>query len=279
MLEFDYNYTPTENFKFAQESLASTMDDLGMLKNKLMQVFPTIISAFKANDDFQDLPSFKTLTKEQAAFVKHLNSISYSDVRELRAYVPEGLDTTYIEYMTALKPAVIHLRDIVANVLNPYCTYLAELMSNKTSLLSIDPKTALHDDLEKKREALFKEINACFSKDNFSNETKISKVAISNNQWHSIFENIKFLTDTLRAVDKSKVKQLTSQCEDYLEIIYANLKNDKEENTTPEVANALAKGAYQIACDLEFFSIVYYKVLVLETAINNTIEKTNETLS
>lgn len=279
----EFHYTPMEDLTYAQESLAEVMtlglDTAGLMKDKLIDAFPFVLQGFKANEDLSGLPKFKELTNKQAEFTKHINAVSYAELRELRAIVPEGLVGTYLEYLEVLTPAVEHLREIIPKVLNPYTVFLAHLVSNKAVALSADSHAIHYDRLEHDREATYKAIGALFSNTSHETNSKVGNVVARNADWVYIFTQVKKLSGDLQGIKTANVMELTKQCEDYLEIIYNNLKNGVYEDISPETAKALARGAYQTASEIEYLSIIYYRVLALEASINSTVEKINDILA
>ena len=275
-------FTPEEDLTYAAESIGKAMlaslDDLSSITVKLKEFIPSIVRGFSNGEDITKLPDFAKVTREEQVFLEHLKKINYLEMRELKAYVPAGLEVSYIEYIEALKPVVASLQRIVADVLNPYAHFLAGVVSDKRAALATDFFSFNHKEIETKRKEAYASISKCFSSTNNQETTTIAKVVGRNSDWPDIFKEVKALTTALKSVNRSTVMHLTKQCEDYLSIIHDNLHSNKLDKVTPEVANTLAQGAYQVASELEHFSIVYYRVLSLEGCISNTVDKVNSVL-
>ena len=275
-------FTPHEELTFALESLTSVMsaalDGVASIPDKLTETFPHLLRGFSGNEDLSKLPVIIPTTKEEAKFLEHTKKISYLEMRELKAYVPEGLAVTYLSYLTALKPVVAHLRRIVPDVLDPYAIFLATLVSNKNSALATGNSGFDHTTLAEKRHAAYGVISECFSDTNHVSETKIGSVVERNSDWVAVFNEIKNLVTEIKSVNRNTVMLLIDQCEDYLEIIYQNLKDHKLDAMTAEVALTLSQGAMSVACECEHFSVVYYRLLALEATIGATVNKVNSVL-
>jgi hypothetical protein len=58
-------------------------------------------------------------------------------------------------------------------------------------------------------------------------------------------------------------------------MIIDKIQKNEIEHVSPEVTQNLAFGAYEVAREIEFFSVVYYKVLALTTSVDATTVKVN----
>ncbi len=276
-------FTPQEDLIYAAESLTSVMtaalDGIANIPSKLTETFPNILRGFSGNEDISKLPVLVPTTKEEAKFLEHTKAISYLEMRELKAFVPEGLDVTYLEYLKALKPVVAQLQRIIPDVLNPYAHFLANLVSNKNAALATGNSGFDHTALADKRQAAYAAISDCFSDSHHKSEVTIGDVVERNADWVIVFNEVKALLTELRTVNRDTVMTLCRQCEDYLEIIYNNLKERKLDAITSEVALTLSQGALSTACEIEHFSVIYYRVLALEGTIAASVNKVNDILA
>lgn len=274
-----FTYTPKEEFAIAQESItAMFLSSVDEMKGKLMQVIPAVIRGFAGAQDLSGLPKFEDFSKEEREFLKHIQVTGFAELRELGAQVPEGLNSTYLEYIEVLSPTVLHLATIIPHVLQPYTVFLAELISHKSAMLSTNTKKLELDKLQKQREACYDAIGKLFYKGNTGTSSKYGKVVDRNNDWPVVFQKVQDMTRALQGVKLTQVKELTKQCADYLEVIHGRIAQDEMNEITPEVTKALADGAYQVAAELEFLSIIYYRVLALQAAVAATVSKVNEIL-
>lgn len=283
MKTLDLAYTPEEDLVYAQESIASALalglDGFTMVRDKLKECFPSILRGFNANEDLTKLPKFEDLSRKEKEFLKEIEGLNYTQLREYKAYVPEGLTGTYLEYATALRQSVEHLKYIVPNVLMPYLTFLGHIVSDKKARIATTDNSKFYDNLDKDRQASYKAQAQFFSDKHHNAESKVGKVIARNSDWPEVFALMKHLVTDLKMADRDKIKNVVKQCSDYLEIIYTYLNGEEMTNVSPEVSQALARGAFTIAQELEYFSIIYYRVLALESSIDRTTNKIQEIIN
>jgi hypothetical protein len=74
----------------------------------------------------------------------------------------------------------------------------------------------------------------------------------------------------LEAVNRKAIKKEIDNCVDYLALIADSIKRNKTK-TRAEAAERLSLGAYQVAKEMEYFSISYYRALGLNSAIEDTV--------
>ena len=281
-MRFEYSYTPQEHREIAQEGvselLKAGMNHIQNVRTGLLEIFPNLLKGFRGRDEIAEVARPQRSTKERTEFLKNLQSIHYSELRELRAYVPEGLTAKYLEYGKTLLLASVHLKGIIPNTVAPYTTYVAHLMSNKGAVLSTDSHKVEHDQCEHNRSQIYTSLNSCLSSGKFSVDTTVTKVVDRNSDWAEVFSDLDSTISNLQEVSRDKIKEYTKQCDDYLNIIHTLLEEDKLPGITPEVAEALTRGAYQVASEIELFSVIYYRALAYEAAVDRTVAKINEIL-
>ena len=282
-MAFKYTYTPEEHQVIAvegiQEIIAAGANAAHHVKEKLLEVFPSMLKGFSGREQLVKLPDFVSSNKEQTKFVKHLETTNYAELRELRAYVPEGMSVGYLQYGKTLLAASTHLKNIIPEVIEPYTLYLAHLMSNKGLILSTDSHSIEHDRIDHNRAELYKSLNSCYGAGNYEIETTVSKVIENNAQWIEIFKDLNTTMANLKLINRDKIHELTKQCDDYMEILYKLLQEGKMDQITPEVGAALTRGAFATASELELLSIVYYRAIAIDAAIERTLVKINDILS
>lgn len=281
MKTISFTYTPEEELVYAQESITSMMtamlDTVNETRQRLINALPGLKRGFAGNTDLTALHGFAGMTSDQAALLKNLRHVTYGEIRNVNATVPEGMTSTYLTYLQALKPAVEHLRDIVPNVVMPYTVFLAHLVSNKSAALSTNGGGIDYDKLERARDASYAALGACFSKGTHVRST-VGEVVERNADWVQVLKETKELSDIIGQIKRDRVRELTRQCEDYLEAIYQNLQSGSIEEIAPEAARSLARGAYQVASELTYFSVVYYRVLTLTAAVDRSVGELNYVL-
>lgn len=276
--QIEIPYTAMERLTNSNESFSDVLkagvDGLAEFRDKLLETLPEIIRGV-AGSNVGQIKKIEPFTADQKTFLKHLEKNNFASLRMLKATVPEGLRSTYSVYIEALMPAVEHMRTMQAKILLPYNIFLARLATNKKAALSTDTNAHLYSALAKERTEIYEAISKCFSGDD-EPRSNYGGVIENNASWKNVFADMKKMTDTLNSIKVADINHLMRQSSDYLNIIHDEIEKKKIEDITPEAAKALSEGAYQIGCELEFFSIIYYRVLGLHNAIDMTVKEINE---
>lgn len=265
------NMAPIEDLKYARDQLALEFFSTAPATNFLKSLMPGIINAFSSADHTPDLPVLTPLSKDQSKFNTVLKDIPFTEIGELRAYTPEGMNKKYLEYLAILLPVTANFKKIQNEVMQPYTLFLAQLVSDKNASISTNSKKTEYDKMEKTRDAIYSEFSKCYDKDSYKAETIVKRVVDRNADWLPVFNMINECIMNVKAVDRELLKRQVHQCVDYLDIIKDNLDKEQMANTSREAAAYLSNGAYNVAKELEALSTTYYRVLALNGSIENTV--------
>lgn len=247
----------------------TTSDVVGLLKN----VFPSIKESFDGfMARFSPNEQGLALTGTQKVFLHDVAKHNFADIGPLTAFVPEGLAVTYLEYAIVLDNAVAHCAHLMDHVLVPYSAYLAALVTNSEQKLSGQNIRLDYPAMAKERDAYNAALGSCFTPGSSRAETTLSKVVKRNADWSAVFTTVDNLVQTMNKVDRRLLKRKMDECTDLLDRISAKIKRDEFEGLNPQVLDNLADGAYQVASELEFYSVIYYKVLALTESVNQTVK-------
>lgn len=245
---------------------AFVVPDLSGLVNK---VYPTILSGISGFRDMFTTNPAVGLTSNQRDFLRVIEKERYTNLMPLAAFVPEGLKVSYLEYAMALFPSVEHTKAVV-EVINDYAVFLASLVSNKNAMLETASKRKQFYALAESREALTKAVSKCFDGTNRT-ETKIEKVIDRNSDWPELLKHCDEMSKTMNKIDRSHLNKKIEECTVLLERLGKLIKNDGFKEATPEVVTDLSDGAYQVASELEFYAVTYYRVEAFCKSIDRTL--------
>ncbi len=275
-MKLTYTLTPEEKLRYASESLNDAItkgfSTLSEAAAKLKGIMPGIIQGFSATKEAVVLPDIVPLDKYQKAFLSEIESVPYTELRELRAFVPEGVSVTYLEYLKTLVPVTTYLKDIQRDVTSPYLFLLAQMVSDVNANISTKSEQATYEKLKSIRDEAYASLAKLYEKNSYKAVTKVGAVVERNADWKDIFTQLKSCVINVESVNRESIARQVKQCTDYLEIIYQNLSKDNAKSTSQEAAQNLAAGAYEVAQQLQFFSTTYYRVLALNGSVKNTIE-------
>jgi hypothetical protein len=273
--------TPQEDLRYACEDIhaavAAGMDSFRSFGNKLSELLPGIVRAFQNADRLGSYEAVETFNLDQRAFIELVSKHSYIELREIKGYVPQGYHATFLEGLTVLGDAVERCTRLQAQVLKPYLTYLAPLLSSSDALKRPDDQVEFFSRLNTERTEMYARQKALYAQ-RTDTRAKIGQLLERNADWVPVFSALNKVTATLDSIKRDEIDLHVKHIEDYLKIIEGRLKENKIPEVSPEVSQALADGAYQIACELEYFGMVYYWVLGLKSAITDTVMEVTSTV-
>ena len=253
----------------------------GDVSKLLTESFPLVVNDTK---DYivNFLNSFKAsepglaLNFNENKFIKEINKHAYLDYSPLSAYVPEGLNVKYLDYAVSLEKAATHVSIIMNGTLNKYSMFLSHLINNNDIQLSTSSFNHEFKQLEEIREKLILELGNCFKSGSTVTETTIGNVISRNADWDKVFISANTISKLINSVNRNDLNKKIKECTEYLDIIINKTKRNELNKLTPEGISNLSAGAYSMAKELEFFSIIYYKSLAYVNMLNKTAEHFNK---
>jgi hypothetical protein len=264
------------------QSFMSNSSSIGQDTIRLTGFFdnflPKITNAFQVATSFSTTPHYVGLSREQGELLTKLEKHNYAEVREIKAFVPENFVGKFLPYVTELEQCVDHVLQFHSEVLDPYLSFLAGITSEKSARLSSHDHVQNNKKYEEVRSALEKKLTDNFKSSKNDTASRVGQVCERNADWKPIIEGMVSLSSKLERVNLKNLQMKVNIAGDYLESIYHLVKLDQMKNSTPEVLNHLADGAYQIAAELEFISVTYYRCLTLTQAIKDTIDSLNKAI-
>ena len=270
-------YTPIEHLAMANESIstfvAGAVDVATAMAGRVKGLMPSIITGFKGASELADLEKLADLSKDEQAFLKIIGKVSFAEIRAIRADLPEGFTGDLEAYSKTLQVCANSLARLAPDVLHPYTVFLGQLVSTKNVSVFTDDKAHIYNAMEAQRKAGYANIAKFFPKRKLAENSRIGEVLSRNEDWKHLFISLKSATDTINAVDRQLLKQLMAQSEDYLNILQDMLKKGSLAGITPETSKALANGAFQVASQVEYYTVVYYRVLGLTASVRAMMDR------
>lgn len=246
------------------------------IKNLLTNTFPFIVRELVGFvDKFVPTTPAIVLSNKQNEFLREINKHAYLDIAPLAAYVPEGLNVTYYKYSSELLIAAMHACRILSGATTAYSTYLSQIITNNDAKLSTTSFEKAYTELAGNREKINAALGACFQAGSTRTDRNIGQVIDRNADWEHVFRNTENMSNLMNGVDRKALNKKAQECKELLEKIIAKIGRNEFDGMSPEAIRNLADGAYQMASELEFYSVVYYKVLAYTQALNRTIDHFN----
>lgn len=247
----------------------SAQDVLGLVKSVYADI-TSAFSGFVAHFNPSEQPALQ-MTSDQQKFLRDLQARSYSTLRAVSVATPEGLESTYLEYLARLEKAVAHSVAMPQSTLYPFATFLASLVNNFDATRSTQLLDIRYPSLEVDRKKLIGQMASCFEKGSHRAERAYELVIARNSDWPELFKRTDAAIQAINKVDRKALDKKAKECVELLGVIQKKLERGDFNELSPEVAKNLAQGAYQVASELEFFAVVYYKSAALSGSINRAV--------
>lgn len=267
-----------EQLRFAAESIqsfsaASVGQALSGMASKLQSLLPEMLSGIKHAKEMipADSQAVK-LPQDQRKFLELLNRVSFAEIRHLRAYVPEGFTGNLLTYSAILNVGAALSARMQDEVLQPYNVLLGTLISTADASKLNDDKALAYARHSEVREKCISGIGDFFHSGRMDSVSTVGAVMPNNAGWGQMLNQMSQMSASLGSISKDGIMHSVQVTDDYLNIIHQKLTSGQLANVTPETANALARGALELARDVEFYSVVHFRALALEASVGRTIE-------
>jgi hypothetical protein len=253
-------------------SMAGIANSLQNLMPSIQKNFQSFIHNFSRSEPAVQLKS------NERDFMRLLDGRIYLNLSPLIAYVPEGLEVAYIEYLMLVREAVQHCHTVTMHSLNEYSMYLAQIITNRQLKVTTMPHDALYAKMEKSRTELNKRLSKCFKMGSSRAERTYGDVVDRNADWPEVFKLVTEIDHLVNTINRDDLHKKAEECNTQLGIIIKQIRNNEFEGAGPEVVNNLASGAYQVGAELELFAATYFRTVTINTAIGDTMNKISQIL-
>lgn len=261
----------TELLKF-RNALALEMIGVEPILRATQRLLPGIMRNFSAVPRLRDLPEYKTLSSDGRKFIKLMEKWTYVQIRDVRAFRPEGMSSTYLQFLATLLPVTEQVKGILIDVVQPYSQFLAQLVANRDARLSTDDATQEYRALEARRESIYEQFAAHYRAGSYATNAKVGDVVERQDDWVKVLATLEQCERNMKEVNRDKLDNLVQQCSRSLELLYQQLQKGAIDQASHEAAKRLSNGAYQVAKELELFSTTYYRVLALRGSVSDTVD-------
>lgn len=278
----DFSQPPLEELRYASESISTFASDsvgvISKMAGRLGELLPGIVSNFATSKQVGELANLKHLSSEEQKFLSVIQTASYAELRQLRADTPEGFVGDFLQYATRLHQVAGQLTNLSSQVLHPFTVFLGQLISSRNAGQGSDDRKAVYLQMSKERERGYELMGEFFPKMKAKKSDLIGDVAKRNGDWAETFQELKGAVDAINAVDRQQLTQLIAQAEDYLNIVHDMIAKGQLDGVTAATSRALAEGAFQIASQIEYYTVVHFRTLSLSNAVKGTVERVNRIL-
>jgi hypothetical protein len=204
-----------------------------------------------------------TLSSNDRNILDHMDMLDFLIFGDTYVMVPENFKgnlNAYAKELSRVAEAVFRMEN---KALQEYNMILSSFITNKDDKISIKDHTAFFTRVRNEREDLMGDLNKFFKNNNNKTRAPLRSVMQRFKDVEPFLEATTALTSTQNKASLDKIHNATNQCADLLDIIIKSMSEGKMDNISPEAANNIATGAYEIGKYVEFVSLVYFRISVL----------------
>lgn len=235
----------------------------------LVKVMPGINNGFKTILNTIKPTSIIEVLFEDSLEVA-LGKVNYVSLSKLDLPVPEGLQVKYLTYLEALESSTRRLIDLPKN-LEDFTRYVAGILTNHDSRVSTVSQDNLFRELDSSRGVAYAAISSCFNGGTRA-KRKYSELVDRNADWSVVESKVKAVVKELNQYDRSDLIDKAKHLHSLLQKVEQTSKRGGFDLANPNVLKTLAEGAFQLASELEYLSVLYYRVLGLTKAVSEDIK-------
>lgn len=215
------------------------------------------------------------LPKEIKRPVEVLRSMKYFDLEKTPVMVHEGFNGHLLQVIPVLRAMTDHI-SFVNNLTNEYKGFLAAIISNKDSRISLATHQALYSKSNGQIDTLSKAINEFYIAGSTTAESTFGELFARNSDAEKFLQE---MYEVRRHFDKAPiatVRQNVGLCSEYLRLFIESVENGDVDNVSNEVIQDLSLGAYQIAKEAEFIAMNIFRINAFISTANDLINSLNK---
>lgn len=253
-------------------SMQGIVNSISNLIPSLQSHFQNFVKGFSKSEPAVQLKG------NERDFVRLIDDRVYLNLAPLLAYVPEGLEVSYIDYLDVLTLSAEHSHRVAQDALNNYSVMLAQIITNRELKKSMLPLDSQYVAMEKERTRLQAAMAKCFKTGSSRAESTYGDVVSRNAEWVDVFKMVEKLNHVVNSIRRDDLHKSAENIDRQLQTIIKQIRNHEFEGVGPEVTTNLSNGAYQCGAELEFFAAVYFRSTVMNNAVADTMKKVTEIL-
>jgi hypothetical protein len=270
------NIQPLNNLGLLDTSVAAESFASIHLPGVFRNLAGSVQSAFQFVHEFVQVPDIPKLTGDQKAFLKLVHDTPYPSMKSVKAFHPEGLRVTYLEYLHALAPVITHVQDIQTRVVDPYMSFLTKFASGDKFSLQAVSNTQEFRKGQAQRDKLYSDLGRCFGKEAYAGQTTVEHVIHRNSDWADVFAKLQSAKDAIASVDRQAIINQVNACSDLIEVIVKQFGGQSDRRVSKQAAEDLHNYAFNVGKELELYSSTYYRVLALQGGVDATMTAITE---
>lgn len=244
----------------------------GSVKNlgEKLSAFSSSFKQFMTQSFVEDVSQLNLLNEN--AFRKLSKSDNYMRLRNKKVIVPKGLNVSYLDHLKSLHVSQKHVDGLFDEVLIPIDKFLGALLNNPDNLKGSREAEVVNRVVERNVEGVQKEVAKDFSRDQAEQRT-YGELIGRQSDWTKISGSFNDLSESLSVLTREAVLKYVVGIGELLEVLIQRLEEDPEIYAANGVGIAnMAKVAYAVASEVEYYALHSYMVEGLQVSIENATE-------
>lgn len=258
------------NFDFEMRTIALESNVLTNMVQTIAKVFPSI--AEKVTNMFavtEELPKLTfAFSKEQKFVIENMHNVQYLDLADQKVFVPENFSGNITDYGKLLELLVNKHRKNATEGLQNFNIYLSQFLSNKDAKVSTLDVTGVYYDIHKDRDDSISSLTN-FSSDNNETSVPLGKIISRKDDLRILFDSKGSIQRQIENIDLKELNAGVKKCVDLINLIVDQIEKGSITNVTSETTKNLAYGASEVAKEIEFFAVLYFRVIGFITCVDS----------
>lgn len=209
-------------------------------------------------------------------FEQFIVTLPYSDTMDLGAEVPEGMHSTYLDYLDDLIPAQQRANTVLAKTIIPLEIFVGKMISDEVFRGQIDHQINEFKELEPTYQKTVDSIGKHFAKNDFRASAKFSGVVKRTGDWKLVFARTKELEDLYHEFPQAEITKHLNRLYENLDVLAKQANNSAFNGTEKQTTKLLADGMYHVAREIELAALTTYRSKGMITAVNATIKSIDD---
>lgn len=232
---------------------------------------------FSVEDTFDKFLSASPIVmRPTRVFERFIESRAYTDIIQYRAEVPEGMKSTYLEYLGDVLPAQARANDIITKVIDPFSKFVGKLISDETFRNSVGMQIKEFKNLDAEYDKTVASVAKHFEKNDFHASAAFGDVVKRSSDWKAVFSQTEQLKKLYQAFPNKELTSKLNRLYEMLDTLLDQIKVDGYASVQKEVTELLAQGMYQIAKEVELAAVTTFRSKTFIETINTTIKNIEE---
>lgn len=192
--------------------------------------------------------------------VTQLTDQKYANVLDMRIYTPEGFKGNIATYAEVLARAQKHADGVIADVVTPYNVFLSKLVTNPNAARDTRLQLSELNKIKAAREFLTGQIAAFFPAGSTAAAGKFGDSIENMAALRSLADNLKTIDAAFDQKKANAVTQAVKDCSSLLDALSNQAHEDGLKDISAQTLRTLGDATLEVAREIEFFSLINYKV-------------------